>query len=679
MGVVYEARHVSTGGTYALKAIELSADAELLLRFEREGEAQARVGTHPNVVKVHASGRAEGCAYLVMDLAPGGDLRERLREGLLDPQAAAQLVRDLALGLAHVHSCGVLHRDLKPANVVFDEEGRPKLVDFGLAVLEGADSLTETGTVLGTPAYMAPEQAKAARDQIDERTDVYGLGAILYAALTGQPPFKGSSALVVLGQVCTDAPDPPSALAPVPPRLETICLRALSKEADRRQQSSADLARELDNFLAGTSSLRARSWSLGVLVLSVLATLGASLLSLLAPAPTTLLPPSVAKTPVQETPAAELERIKGLTGLAGLLACEAFSDQHKGSLPAAAAEVEALRERLIRKPLLRIPVADLREARFTPDQARLLVRSGRDWKRTHQGKKPSLGRLQVYSLSGTEGESMEFSLDFDLNDVTLDPSVDRLAVCGRSGWVEAYNLQGERLSSVRRTPKVSFGMIAISPCGEWLVAGGKGKLIVFSWPRLHARPPRPIADRVMIDRICFDAHGALYVVSANKQGVRKLEVFDTLDAAPRVLFSPAESAGALRVTSDGVIAIGYGSGNLTARRHGEPKTHQLSPPRREAVSHVLAHSGAVRDLAFGPRGSVLYSISNSPDARNDLFRWSLDDFAQPGVRAQFGRDRDQSFVSIDVSRDGRLVLLAHRSSSAGRVELWALERLWPDP
>ncbi|MDC3379552.1 serine/threonine protein kinase, partial [Planctomycetota bacterium] len=157
MGVVYLAEHPETGMRYAVKGLSSRADPELLLRFKRESEAQAQVDGHPNVVRIHTAGVSQGRAYYVMDLAEGGDLARRLENGPLPARKAAEVVRDLCHGLAYCHAQGILHRDLKPANVMFDSEGRPKLLDFGLAKLVGAESLTMTGEVIGTPAYMAPE------------------------------------------------------------------------------------------------------------------------------------------------------------------------------------------------------------------------------------------------------------------------------------------------------------------------------------------------------------------------------------------------------------------------------------------------------------------------------------------------------------------------------------------
>jgi protein kinase-like protein len=272
MGAVYLARDLQTGAEVAIKTLALGEDPELLARFEREAEAQARVGGHPNVISVHRFGVTAGRAFLVMDVASGGDLAERLQGGVLDPHEAARLVRALCEGLEHAHARGVLHRDLKPANVLFDEGGAPRLTDFGLARLVGAESLTQTGEVLGTPAYMAPEQALAG--EVDSRTDVYGLGAILFAALTGRAPFAGGTLIALLARVAEGLPPSVRELNPeVPEGLARIVSRCLNKDPGKRYATVRSLAEALESFLLGRGESRVSGVLLGVAALVLVAVL----------------------------------------------------------------------------------------------------------------------------------------------------------------------------------------------------------------------------------------------------------------------------------------------------------------------------------------------------------------------------------------------------------------------
>jgi serine/threonine protein kinase len=253
MGVVFRAQHADTGQAYAIKALPIASSSVGKERFRREGAAMATVDRHPNVLRVHSAGEALGHLYLVMDLAPGGDLRERIeRHGPLGIREAAALTAQLARGLAHVHAQGILHRDLKPANVLFDSQGVPKLVDFGLARREDWESLTRTGAMVGTPAYMPPEQIRGQKHALDERADVYGLGAVLYHLLTGDAPFQADSLPGLLSQILHTDPSPPSALREgLDPDLDAVALRALAREPGDRYPSAAAFAEDLERVADG--------------------------------------------------------------------------------------------------------------------------------------------------------------------------------------------------------------------------------------------------------------------------------------------------------------------------------------------------------------------------------------------------------------------------------------------
>ena len=261
MGAVYAAIGPS-GAEVALKVLEPGGSAEDPIRFQREAEAHARVDAHPALARIHSAGQLGGRSYLVMDLLSGGDLQERLRAGPLPPEEVRALGIALAGALAHVHAHGILHRDLKPANVLFDEAGRPRLTDFGIARPVQASSLTQSGVILGTPGYMAPEQAGIGRPGVG--SDVFGLGATLYAALSGQAPFVGATTLETLTKLMAEAPPP---LPPsVPADLRAAIARALEKEPASRFPSAAAFA---DALQPPPSSRDASPWRLfgGALVL----------------------------------------------------------------------------------------------------------------------------------------------------------------------------------------------------------------------------------------------------------------------------------------------------------------------------------------------------------------------------------------------------------------------------
>lgn len=261
MGVVYKARQASLGRLVALKVIRAGeyASPRDLARFRREAEATARLH-HPNIVQVYQFGAQGGRPYLVLELVGGGSLAERLDGTPLPPQQAAQLAMALARGVQHAHERGILHRDLKPANVLLAEDGSPKIADFGIArPLEPGRAETATGAVIGSPSYMAPEQAEGKARALGPGVDIYALGAILYECLTGRPPFRGVTLLETLEQSRTLDPVRPSSLQPkVAHDLEAICLKCLEKEPDQRYSSARELADDLQRWLAG-EPVRARS------------------------------------------------------------------------------------------------------------------------------------------------------------------------------------------------------------------------------------------------------------------------------------------------------------------------------------------------------------------------------------------------------------------------------------
>ena len=251
MGVVYRAFDPKLGREVALKALlQPAGDDEERARFLNEGRTAERV-EHPHVLAVHGVGVVEGRLFLAMDLAEGGSLKDRLREGgPLPPRSAASVLAQAARGLSALHEARILHRDLKPENVLF-QAGRAVLADFGLArALDRETRITQTGQMLGTPAYMAPEQALGRHAQFGPPTDVYSLGAVLYESLSGQPPFRGATLLDLLDQIVHAPPPPPSESVPgLDPGLEAICLRCLAKDPVRRYPSGAALAEALEEWL----------------------------------------------------------------------------------------------------------------------------------------------------------------------------------------------------------------------------------------------------------------------------------------------------------------------------------------------------------------------------------------------------------------------------------------------
>jgi serine/threonine protein kinase len=251
-GVVYRARQKSLNRTVALKIIVLGhwATARHLKRFRLEAEAAARLN-HPSIVPIHEIGERDGCCYFSMNLIEGGQLDEVVRREAISIRRVAELIAKLARTVHYAHEHGVLHRDIKPGNILLDKEGEPHLTDFGLArLVETESTVTRTTEVLGTPSYMAPEQASGNNVALTSATDIYGLGAVLYHLLTGCPPFAGGTTYETVRLVLETEPRQPRLLNPKVNRdLSTICLKCLQKDPQRRYASALALAEDIERWL----------------------------------------------------------------------------------------------------------------------------------------------------------------------------------------------------------------------------------------------------------------------------------------------------------------------------------------------------------------------------------------------------------------------------------------------
>ena len=262
MGIVYKARHVPLNRIVAVKKIITGADAtdEQMVRFRREAEAAAHL-SHPNIVSVYEVGQHNGMPFFTLEFVEGQSLSDLMRDTTMSGKDSADLLIPISEAIHYSHEKGVLHRDLKPQNILLNEESVPKVADFGLAKRlddDGDNEETRAGLILGTPGYMAPEQAKS-NGQIGPHTDVYALGCILYYMMTGRPPFVAPTPFETVRQALVNEPVPPSKLQTGLDRdLETICLKALEKDVDRRYATAEELASDLRRYRNG-EPIRARA------------------------------------------------------------------------------------------------------------------------------------------------------------------------------------------------------------------------------------------------------------------------------------------------------------------------------------------------------------------------------------------------------------------------------------
>lgn len=254
MGVVFKARQSALDRVVALKMVLAGslATEDQLRRFRAEAQAAAKI-QHPHIVPIYETGQINGLPYLVMQLVEGCSLADKLKAGPMSATEAARCVATIARAMSALHAAGIVHRDLKPSNILLDGSGRPYVTDFGLAkLLEGENAATQTGAILGTPQYMAPEQALGHSKNVGPVADIYSLGAILFACLTSRPPFQEATAFDTVISVLEGEPPRPRSLNPTIPRvLEDICLQCLEKDPTRRFASADELATELEHFLKG--------------------------------------------------------------------------------------------------------------------------------------------------------------------------------------------------------------------------------------------------------------------------------------------------------------------------------------------------------------------------------------------------------------------------------------------
>jgi serine/threonine-protein kinase len=251
-GVVYRALQKSLHRTVALKVISLGqwASKVHVKRFRREAEAAASLD-HPGIVPIHEVGERDGSCYFSMQFIEGGQLDELVKRTPMSIRQAAELIAKVARTVHYAHEHGILHRDIKPGNILLDQKGEPHLTDFGLArLVESESTVTRTLEVLGTPSYMAPEQAVGNSAKLTSATDVYGLGAVLYQLLTGHPPFAGGTSYETIRLLLNTEPRKPRALnRKIDRELSTICLKCLEKDPQRRYTSALALAEDLEHWL----------------------------------------------------------------------------------------------------------------------------------------------------------------------------------------------------------------------------------------------------------------------------------------------------------------------------------------------------------------------------------------------------------------------------------------------
>jgi hypothetical protein len=663
----------------ALKLLKSQPRPNYRARFKREGELAAALD-HPGILKVFAGGEADGRPFLVYELVPEAKELDEAMEGL-DRRARVRLLRDVAEAVGYAHAEGIVHRDLKHSNVLVDPSGRARVLDFGLA-FEPDDSLrlTQTGATLGTPWYMAPEQAAADRKQIGPPADVWALGVLLYHALTDRYPFHAATWPELLAQIFTARPDAPREVDPGLDRaLEAVCLRALSRRPEDRHPDAAALAEDLDAWLEGRLRAPAQPaprWLLVAAGAALPALVVGLAVALIGPGSTTPPTDSPASSPPEgataspapppATPAARQPPIlsRFADPAEGLRAAWAWSEANGGPGQGAFAQEAASLARAQPLLVLRHAEGGLVRAAFLDE--RRLVTFGAD------------GSLARWALPGGElrGRRDLGRPAPDLRALANFPSV--LLVRGEAAvvggpergldWVPFGGLPGPL-----EGPRPYCGVA--SPRGETFFVGGVGAEVVeHAWEglELRARFGGHTEGRVLALALSRDGGRlATFAGAVRSQdpavGANILRVFDVTSGEQ---LAEADVQAWIRTAAFTADGHGLYVGTITGQilevdaTSGELRGELVSEAQGE-VLRARAHLGTLRQVVLSRDGARVFSVSRGRPGENQLACWD------PATRqlAWPKAVRPYDLTSAALSPSGDLLAIG---TSAGRVEVWAV-------
>ena len=616
MGVVFEARQVSLNRKVALKMIlagQLADDREVK-RFYTEAEAAGNLD-HPGIVPIFEVGQHEGQHYFSMGFVEGQSLSQRLAEGPLPPREAAKLMGHVCEAIEYAHQRGVIHRDLKPANILLDRACNPRVTDFGLAKqVEGDSGLTGSGQIMGTPSYMPPEQAGGNRGDVGPASDVYALGATLYALLTGRPPFQAATPMDTVIQVLSDEPVPPRRLnAAVDRDLETICLKCLAKPPKGRYVSAAALGEDLRRFLAGQPILArpVSAWEHTVKWARRRPTLAALVLV-------------------------------GAVAVVSIVAL-VVGQSYRARLEQFNARLEQSNERL----------ADaLKEA----ERAK---RAEEDQKvQTAEALAKVENYLYFQTLASAQRElaASELSRADDLLDGRPE---------GLRGWEWAYlKNRAHRDRSGLETADVINAMV-ISPTGKYVVLGGRdGSLLlradsIGDWQSAALK-----GHSGTVTALAFARDGRSFASASEDQTVKNWQVMPSeagQKLSARVAFTGTGHTGA-------VLAVAFGPEHRLASAGADGTVRLWDAAGTREITTLRDHVGAVRHLVSDSDGRWLVSAGDDGTIK-------IRDGATGAVRSTL-EGHSGAVVALSVAADGK-TLAAAAPGPAGEVTIWDVEARKP--